>query len=225
MIAPFTTSLEYHGQLAPREDGNADVSREIRDEVFAYFGTALDLVFERLNLGAPDFSRDAPAHGAYLDFATRMVIFSPESVASSEALPHVLDFCMLSVASGSREALRSACPLLSRAVQSNHYELFLRVQRWLEESASRSIDLLMHVVCFSGPLDVILSPAKVVFEVAEAVGFEHLQQMLVEAMRSEEFAKVDETKRMVCVEELGSATLSKPDFIAALILFGKTCRL
>lgn len=223
MIAPFTTSLEYHGQLAPRE---AQTSEEVRAEVLQYFGTALDLAFERLNLRAPDFSRNSPAYGAYLDFGRQMIIFSPESVATSEALPHVLDFCVMCIESGSREALRAACPLLSRAVQSNHYELFLRVQAWLELQAVRTIELLMQVICFHGSLDVIMKPAEVMYEVGEAVGFEHLPGMLVDAMQAEDFAKIDEAKRIVCIRELGEASQhSKVQFIKTLLAFGKSCRL
>ena len=154
-------------------------------------------------------------------------LHSPESAARSESLPLVLDFCMLCVGSGSRDALRGACPLLSRAVQSNHYELYVRVQQWLEENAQRVIALLMDVVCFTGPLDVILKPAEVVHVVCESVGWEHLTTMLVAAMNSDLFAaKVDEGKRVAAVEALERVTAQgKRAFIQVLIEFGKSCRL
>lgn len=231
MIAPFTTSLEYHGQLAPSVSGIADAS--IRSEVLDYFGKALDLAFERLNLLAPDFARDSAAYGAYLDFGTRMVIFSPESVASSECLPHVLDFCIMCVESGSREALRSACPFLSRTLQSNHYDLFLRVQAWLEQNAARALVLLLHVICFVGPLDVILKPAELVFVIGQAVGFEHFPPMLTEVLQTDQFENVDEHSRLECLGALtgtvqvadGDAYAGKSEFVRTLVTFGKSCRL
>ena len=79
MLAPFTTALEYHGQLAPRasEGGSAGSGGppHNNDDVLAYFGRAFDLAFERLGLSEPDFSRDSAAFGAFLDFGTRMIIF------------------------------------------------------------------------------------------------------------------------------------------------------
>jgi len=134
---------------------------------------------------------------------------------------------MLCVGSTSREALRGACPLLSRAVQSNHYDLFVRVQQWLEDNAARAIALLMDVVCFTGQLDVILKPAEVVHVICESVGWEHLTTMLVGAMQTDAFAaKIDEGRRVAAVEALGRAsTQGKRAFIQVLLEFGKSCRL
>eukprot|EP00038_Savillea_parva_P015109 m.13080 g.13080 ORF g.13080 m.13080 type:complete len:964 (-) comp3008_c0_seq1:193-3084(-) len=228
MFAPFTTSLEFHGQLAPPQserDGVSETTDE-RQVVLGYFTKALDLAFDRLGLATPDFSRNAAAYGAYLDFTTRMVIFSPESIAQSQALPHVLDFSLACVGSGSRDALRAACPLLSRAARSNHGDVYLRVQQWLYTNAPNCVALLLDVVCVSGSLDTILKPSEVVFDVCEAVGLEHLDEMLGTAMQNDRLSGLSDEQRAQCISRLQhAAPQGKREFIQTLVEFGKACRL
>eukprot|EP00041_Stephanoeca_diplocostata_P032962 m.1075472 g.1075472 ORF g.1075472 m.1075472 type:complete len:968 (+) comp24241_c0_seq6:272-3175(+) len=223
MLAPFETSLEYHGQLAPVASG---VSMDVRKDVLSYFGKVLDLVFQRLHLESPEFTARTPVYSAYLDLATRMAIFSPESLAESACLPNLLRFAQTCIASDAREAFRSACPFLSRALQSNHYELYIRVQEWLKASGRDLCASLFHAVVSTAPLDIILKPAELVFVTCSAIDADDVPAHLIHALEATPAFQGGHAEAVGMSSHLLQALQgSKAQFVQDLCEFGKSCRL